>query len=197
MPLRRSPARRARADEAAPAGPREEDAALREALDRLLMPFEPWLDADEPAATPTAATRKDPAPAEAPAAVARAPRRRLREQLVVRYSLAPTLIVAAALAAAMVVFAAPGSPTRPYIVLAFAIACPGIALVRLLAIPDPLLELAGGVGLSIAIQMLASTAMLYAHAWSPEALFAALVLVAVAAAGAELFGLSARARSAL
>jgi hypothetical protein len=193
MPFRKDLWRRPGRDEAARDGLREEDAALRDALDRLLTPFEPWLVEDEPPPAP----RRPPARAEAAATVAPTPRRSVRERLVVRYTLPPTLIVALAIAAAMIVFAAPGSPLRPYVVLAFALVCPGSALVRLLAVPDPVLELAAGVGLSIAIQLLASTAMLYAHAWSPEALFALLVVFAVSAASAELLGLVNRPRSAL
>ena len=197
MPFQRDLWRWPRRDGAAREGLPEADAALREALDRLLTPFEPWLDEDEP--QPRRAPRPRPARAEAAATVAPTPRprRSVRERFVVRYTLPPTLIVGLAVAAAMIVFAAPGSPLRPYVVLAFAIACPGSALVRLLAVPDPVLELAAGVGLSIAIQILASTAMLYAHAWSPEALFAALVVVAVSAASVELLGLVNRPRSAL
>lgn len=190
MPLWRLPSKRSRG-EAAPDVVGAEDAALREALDRLLAPFEPWSGEDEPPPPPK------PAPAAVAADVSPAPRRSVRERLVVRYTLPPAAIVVLSAAAAMLVFAVPESPLRPYAVLAFALVCPGCALVRLVALPDPLLELAAGVGLSIAIQTLVSTAMLYAHAWSPGVLFAGLVVVAVSGASAELLGFANRTRSAL
>jgi hypothetical protein len=176
-------------DRAVTDGRGEEDPEIVEALDRLLAPFAPWLPEDEPP-SPT-----DRQPVRAPAAVADAghePRR-----VVFRFTLPPAAIVAATAAAVMVVFAAPASPLRPYVVLVFTLVCPGIALVRLLAIADPLIELATGIGLSITIELLASTTMLYAHAWSPHALFVALVFLTLGAASVEMAGFENRPRSAL
>src|SRR5205085_7855374 len=99
----------------------------------------------------------DGQPVRAPAAVARTGNKPRR--LVFRLTLPPAAIVAATAAAAMVVFAAPASPLRPYVVVFFTLVCPGCAVVRLLAIADPLLALATGIGLSIAIELLASTTM--------------------------------------
>lgn len=110
-----------------------------------------------------------------------------------RLVLPPLAIVAASAAAATLAFAAPDSSLRPYVVLGFALICPGMALVRLLRIGDPVLELAAAIGLSIAVETLTSTAMLYADLWSPKALLAALVSVAVAGAVVELAGYGARA----
>jgi hypothetical protein len=167
----------------------EEDAEVREALDRLLAPFTPWL----PEEAPPSPTDQQPVQVRAALDGTGGARRRL----VVRLTLPPTVIVAVTAVAAMVVFVTPGSALRPYVVIVFTLVCPGSALVRLLAIADPLLELATGIGLSIAIETLASTALLYAHVWSPDALFAGLVFLTLGAASAEMVRVENPPRSAL
>jgi len=63
-----------------------------------------------------------------------------------------------------------------------------MALVRLLALGDRLLAIAVSIALSIALELLASLAMIYAHLWSPKALFAVLLGVALVGAGLDLAG---------
>jgi hypothetical protein len=82
-----------------------------------------------------------------------------------------------------------GTPLRPYLTLAFALICPGMAIVRLLGIADSLLEVAVAVALSIAIELLASLVMIYSGVWSPDGLFLGLVGLTLMAAGFDLAGL--------
>jgi hypothetical protein len=103
-----------------------------------------------------------------------------------RRALIPIVIVAVAVAATVLVFAAPGSSARPYIVLVFALVCPGMAVVRLFRLDEPLLELAIAIALSIGVELLVSTAMVYLGVWSPKTLFAALVVVAIGGATVEV-----------
>lgn len=103
-----------------------------------------------------------------------------------RRALGPIGIIVVAVAATLLVFAAPGSTARPYVVLVFALVCPGMAVVRLFRIDEPLLELAVAIALSIGVELLLSTAMLYLGLWSPETLFVALVCVAIGCAAVEV-----------
>lgn len=103
-----------------------------------------------------------------------------------RQALGPIGIIVVAVAAVLLVFAAPGSTARPYVVLVFALVCPGLAVVWLFRIKEPLLELALAIGLSIGVELLLSTAMLYVGLWSPKTLFVALVSVAIGGAAVEV-----------
>ena len=89
MPLWRVRSKRPRTEPGRD-GLSEADAALRDSLDRLLVPFEPWLGEGTPAPRP----RPEPARAAAAPAAAPAGPRIARERLVVRYSLPPAIIVA-------------------------------------------------------------------------------------------------------
>jgi CBS-domain-containing membrane protein len=95
-------------------------------------------------------------------------------------------IVVVAVAATVLVFAVPGSTARPYVVLVFALVCPGLAVVRLFRLDDPLLELAIAIAVSIGVELMVSTAMVYLGLWSPKTLFTALVCVSIGGAAAEL-----------
>ncbi|BCJ74081.1 hypothetical protein CS0771_36250 [Catellatospora sp. IY07-71] len=71
-------------------------------------------------------------------------------------------------------------------VLAYLAVVPGAACVRLVRLPDRSLGLLLGVGLSLALALLVSQAMVYLRLWSPLRGLAALVAVASLAACAEL-----------
>jgi hypothetical protein len=105
----------------------------------------------------------------------------------------PVGIILAAVVTAILVFSGVGAGARPYVVLGFALVCPGMALVRLLGIGDPLLEVAVAIALSIGVEVLASLAMIFAGLWSPKALFAGLVAFVIVGAGLELGGARIRA----
>lgn len=82
--------------------------------------------------------------------------------------------------------AVPDGPFRSAVILPFVLMLPGTALVRLLNVGEPLLELTLGVALSVALATLAAMATLYAEAWSPDAVLTLLVEVTIAAVLIEL-----------
>ncbi len=75
-------------------------------------------------------------------------------------------------------------PIRPVLTLGFAIICPGMALVRLLRLEQPLMETTIAIALSIALAGLVSGILLYLGSWSPG--WSLSILVAVALAGLAL-----------
>jgi uncharacterized membrane protein len=78
------------------------------------------------------------------------------------------------------------SPVRSVLVAAFVLVCPGLALVRLLRLEEPLFELTLGIALSLALAGLVSVALLYAHAWSPGKGLAILAVIAFGGSAFEL-----------
>jgi hypothetical protein len=98
----------------------------------------------------------------------------------------PLAIAASAAAAAVFTFAAPDAPARPFVVLSFAILAPGLALVRLLRIEDPLVEVSAGITLGIALETLVAVAAVYGGFWSPRWILAGFICVAVGAAAADV-----------
>jgi hypothetical protein len=97
----------------------------------------------------------------------------------------PAILVLSAGAAGLVVGAGvPPALGTPF-VLWFILVCPGMALVRLLRLGDPVAELGIGIALSVALATLVSGALLYAGAWSPRATLAILAAVTVAGALAQ------------
>ena len=102
-------------------------------------------------------------------------------------------LVALALAGAarVAVLLGPGNPIRSMVVLSFLVAGPGLALVPLMRVDGwPGLTLA--VGLSLALDVLVSTIMIYANVWSPMATLAVLVLLTAVGAAAQLLTASFR-----
>ena len=100
---------------------------------------------------------------------------------------------AAARAVALAIVAAAGATTIALamgtpgflgpVVVAFVLVCPGLAIVRLLELREPLLEVVLGVTLSVALAGLVSATQLYLGAWSPAGTVAILVALTI---GAEL-----------
>jgi hypothetical protein len=87
---------------------------------------------------------------------------------------------------ALVLLDVPGV-ARAAPVLAYLAVVPGSACVRLVRLPDRSLGLLLGVGLSLALGIMVSQAMVYLRLWSPLHGLATLVVVASLAACVELF----------
>lgn len=79
----------------------------------------------------------------------------------------PTIIILSAGAASLVAFVIPASPLRPIVVMWFLCVCPGIALVRLLRLHEPVVEWTLAVALSIAMDAIVAGIQLYTGRWSP------------------------------
>jgi len=91
------------------------------------------------------------------------------------------VLVASALLAGAVQLAAPQSPVRIAVVLWFVLVCPGMALVRRLALHDAATELALAVALSIALAMAVGGVALYSGLWAPGATLGILIVLTVGA----------------
>lgn len=97
--------------------------------------------------------------------------------------LVPIACAAWTLAVGGAVLVAPGSSVRGLLVLPFVLVAPGLALVRLLALRDPVLELTLACALGIALATLVASVMAYAGRWSPDvglSVLMAITLVATA-----------------
>jgi len=91
--------------------------------------------------------------------------------------LVPAAAALIAVAATVLVFLDVDSPLRVALVAIFLLVCPGLALVRLLRLDDPLLELTLAVAFSLALAGLVAVALLYADLWSPGAGLVILVVI--------------------
>jgi uncharacterized membrane protein len=96
-----------------------------------------------------------------------------------------TLVVVLAAAAVAVTLADVRSPARAAIVLAFVLVVPGLAIVRPIGLRDPLVELTLGVAVSVAIDTLAASAILYAGGWSPSLVLVVIVGLTLAATAGD------------
>lgn len=106
----------------------------------------------------------------------------------------PAVIAGSAAAAALLTFADISSPLRPLVLFWFLLVCPGMALVRLIGLRQPLVEWTLGIGLSLVLSMAVPSITLYARAWSPEISLG--VLIAISVIGAALQLVQGRARPA-
>jgi hypothetical protein len=72
------------------------------------------------------------------------------------------------------------SLARPLLSVVFYLAVPGWAVVGWLDLEDEILSWTLAIGLSVAIGILVAEAMLWAHAWNPDAAFGCLAFAATA-----------------
>ena len=102
-----------------------------------------------------------------------------------RAMLWPPLIAASALAALAVTYAGATGPVRPLVALWFLAVCPGMALVRLLGLRDLLAELVLAVAVSLSLETIVATALVYAGSWSPQTTLDVFAGIALAGAAAQ------------
>jgi uncharacterized membrane protein len=96
------------------------------------------------------------------------------------------LVVVLAAAAMALTLADVHSPARAAIVLAFVLVAPGLAIVRPIGMRDPMVELMLAVAVSVALDTLAASAILYAGAWSPNLILAVVAAITLAATAVGL-----------
>lgn len=94
----------------------------------------------------------------------------------------PVAIMASSAALSLMVALDLHGPVRGVLALWFFLTCPGMAMVGLLEITDPLAEVVLAIALSVAIGMLLALAMLVTHTWSPDA--AMVILLTLSGLGA-------------
>jgi len=98
----------------------------------------------------------------------------------------PYLISTLAGASVVLVLLDVAVPARPVLVLAFATVCPGMALVRLLRLDEPLPEFLLAVVVSLCLAALVATASVYVGAWNARIDLLAIVEVTLIAVLADL-----------
>lgn len=106
------------------------------------------------------------------------------------------ILISAALAG-VIAFAANETPMRVAVVLWFLLVCPGMMLVRLFRLGDPLLEWIVAITLSLAADTFVGGVLLYSSKWSPSGAFVILLALTVGGVLAqELYALRAQRRGA-
>jgi hypothetical protein len=98
----------------------------------------------------------------------------------------PLALLASSVAVALTTYGWTSSPFRPLVTTWFLLACPGIALVRLLPRRGALTLAVLAIATSLALETLVAEAMLESNLWSPRSTLAILLAVTVAGAVAQL-----------
>lgn len=97
-------------------------------------------------------------------------------------SATPIAVIALAVAAVALVLADVGGPVRHVAVLAFLLLGPGLAVVGLLRLGDPVAELGIGIAVSVVIDGVVAAGSMYAGVWSPRGFLFAVAAIAIACA---------------
>ena len=139
--------------------------------------------------SPVAPSPAVPSPIAPATPAARASNAGMRRDLV-------PLVLAGATAAVALALLVGLQQTLAYLVLVYALSVPGLALVRLLRLKDPLLEIVTGVMLSTSLAGLVALAQVYLGALSPPAVLWILIAVATVALAADPALVPDRARAA-
>jgi len=69
------------------------------------------------------------------------------------------------------------NPVRPVLALWFLLICPGMAFIQLLNFRDYLYEIVLAISLSLALDLLIASALLYTGLWSPELILLILIVL--------------------
>jgi len=91
----------------------------------------------------------------------------------------PAAILLSTVAVSVVTYADIWPSLRPFVALPFLVLCPGLAWARLLRVEPELNTILLGVALSLAIDTIVATALLYAHQPSVQVNLAALVAITI------------------
>ena len=91
----------------------------------------------------------------------------------------PAAILLSTVAVSVVTYAGIWPSARPFVALPFLVFCPGMAWARLLGVRPELNEILLAVALSLAIDTIVATALLYAHQPSEQASLTALVVITI------------------
>lgn len=91
-----------------------------------------------------------------------------------------------AVAASVFVLLDIASPLRAIITLSFLLIAPGMALVRLFQLDEPVLEISLSLALSLALAAIVAMLSLYANAWSFQSIFILLACLTVSCVFVDL-----------
>jgi hypothetical protein len=104
----------------------------------------------------------------------------------VRDRIWPYLITLLAATTVVIVVLDLALPARAPIVLAFAVVCPGMALVRLMRLDEPWPELLLAIVVSLAVAGVVATIAVYLNAWNAQIVLLAIVGVTLLAVLGDL-----------
>ena len=91
----------------------------------------------------------------------------------------PAAILLSTVAVSVVTYADIWPSVRPFVALPFLVLCPGLAWARLLRVEPELNTILLGIALSLAIDTIVATALLYAHQPSVQVNLGALVAITI------------------
>ncbi len=91
----------------------------------------------------------------------------------------PAAILLSTVAVSVVTYAGIWPSVRPFVALPFLVLCPGLAWARLLRVEPELNTILLGVALSLAIDTIVATALLYAHQPSAKVNLGALIAITI------------------
>lgn len=98
----------------------------------------------------------------------------------------PSIIGVSSVAVAILFYGDFGGPIRALVAFWFLAICPGMAVVRLLRLRDPWMEVALGTGASFALDVVVATTLLYFDRWSAGTALAILLVLCLAGATLQL-----------
>ena len=107
----------------------------------------------------------------------------------------PLVVIVSAALAEVFTFNDVASPLRSVITLWFLLICPGMAFIQLLQLREFLYEVVLTVALSLALDLIVATVILYAGLWSPELILRILIALSLVGVTCHFFlwlGLRAR-----
>jgi O-antigen/teichoic acid export membrane protein len=96
------------------------------------------------------------------------------EEMSLKWSAA---IAVSAVAVEILVHNDTANPLRPILALWFLLICPGMAFVQLLNFRDFLYEIVLAVSLSLALDLIIASVLLYSGLWSPELILMVLIIL--------------------
>lgn len=91
----------------------------------------------------------------------------------------PAAILLSTVAVSVVTYAGIWPSVRPFVALPFLVLCPGLAWARLLRVEPELNTILLGVALSLAVDTIVATALLYAHQPSVQVNLGALIAITI------------------
>jgi hypothetical protein len=91
----------------------------------------------------------------------------------------PAVLLLSTVAVSVVTYGDIWPSARPFVALPFLVLCPGMAWTRLLRVEPELNAILLAVALSLALDTIVSTALLYAHQPSAQASLSALVVITI------------------
>ncbi len=98
----------------------------------------------------------------------------------------PIVIIFSALLSALLAFGKIGGALRPVFLFWFILICPGMAIIRLIRIGDPVFELVLSIALSFALGTLFAELLVFTKHWSPPAVLGGLIIISLAGAILQL-----------